>query len=99
MEGHHLKEVDFKKNNWKARFKNKTFVVTFITLIVSLVYQLLGLFEVVPAVSESAIINAVTIIVNLLATLGVLVDPTTEGISDSKRAMTYFTDDDERAAG
>ncbi len=34
--------------------------------------------------------------VNILALLGVVVDPTTEGICDSDRAMTYYTDSDER---
>lgn len=87
------------KINWKARFQNKAFIVTFVTLVISFVYQILGMFEIVPAVSESSAINAVTIVVNILATLGVLVDPTTKGVSDSDRAMTYCTNDDERAIG
>lgn len=84
------------KINWKARFKNKAFIITFITLIVSFVYQMLALFDVVPAVSEDVLVNVITIIVNILATLGVVLDPTTEGISDSDRAMTYYTDNDAR---
>lgn len=87
------------KMNFKVRFKNKTFVFTFATLIVAFVYQILGIIGVVPSVSEDTIINVITIIINLLATLGVLVDPTTEGIEDSDRAMTYGTDRDERAEG
>lgn len=84
------------KINWKARFKNKTFVITFITLLVAFIFQILGLFGVVPSISEESIVNILTIGVNVLATLGVLVDPTTDGVSDSDRAMTYYTDDDER---
>lgn len=84
------------KINWKARFKNKAFTITFITLIISFVYQMLSLFDVVPSVSEDTLINLVTIVVNVLATLGVVLDPTTEGISDSDRAMTYYTDNDAR---
>lgn len=87
------------KLNWKARFKNKTFVISFVTLIVAFVYQMLGLFGVVPSISESSIVNVVTIIINMLATFGVLVDPTTDGMSDSDRAMTYYTDADERTKG
>ena len=34
--------------------------------------------------------------INLLAVLGVIIDPTTEGISDSDRALTYCTDCDVR---
>ena len=86
------------KINWKARFKNKTFVITFITLLVTFIFQILGLFGVVPSISEESIVNILTIGVNVLATLGVLVDPTTDGVSDSDRAMTYYTDDDERVS-
>lgn len=84
------------KINWKARFKNKAFLITFITLIIAFAYQVLGLFDIVPSISEDSIVNFLTIIINILATLGVVIDPTTDGIKDSDRAMTYFTDYDER---
>lgn len=84
------------KINWKARFKNKAFLVTFVTLIVAFVYQLLGLFGIVPSVSEDVIMNFLTIAINLMATLGVIVDPTTPGASDSERALTYYTENDVR---
>ena len=84
------------KINWKARFKNKTFVITFITLIIAFVYQVLGMFDIVSPISEESLVNVLTIGVNFLAMLGVLVDPTTDGINDSDRALTYFTDYDER---
>ena len=84
------------KINLKARLKNKTFIVTFATLIIAFVYQLLSMFEVVPKVSESTVINLLGMVVNLLAGLGVIVDPTTDGINDSDRAMTYYTEEDAR---
>lgn len=84
------------KINLKARLKNKTFVISAITLIVAFVYQILALFEIVPSISEDEIVNVCTMAVNILAFLGVLVDPTTEGINDSKRALTYYTENDER---
>lgn len=84
------------KINWKARFKNKAFVVTFVTLIVTFVYQILGLFGIVPSISESTIANILTVLVNMLAALGVLVDPTTPGTADSERALTYYTEEDVR---
>lgn len=84
------------KINWKARLKNPTFLITFFTLVIAFVYQILGLFGVVPAVSEASIVNGITIAINLLATLGVLVDPTTKGVNDSERALTYYTDNDVR---
>lgn len=82
--------------NWKTRFKNKTFVVTFITLIVTFVYQILGMIGIVPSISEDNVMNVITMGVNILATLGILVDPTTPGVNDSERALTYETDDDVR---
>lgn len=84
------------KINWKARFKNKAFLITFVTLIVAFVYQMLGLFRIVPPVSEDALTNIIMIVINFMANLGVIVDPTTSGVSDSERAMTYFTDADVR---
>lgn len=84
------------KINWKARLKNPTFVITFTTLVIGFVYQVLGLFSVVPSISEDTIVNIITTAVNFLATIGIMVDPTTKGLSDSERAMTYYTEEDER---
>ena len=84
------------KINWKARFKNKTFLITFITLVLSFVYQTLSILEIVPSVSEDNLVNVFTMLVNILAFAGVIVDPTTDGFNDSDRAMLYFTDYDER---
>lgn len=86
------------KVNWKARFKNKVFLISFLALLVSFVYNVLGMFDVVPAISESQVSEFITIIVNVLGVLGVVVDPTTQGVSDSERALTYFTENDVREA-
>ncbi len=86
------------KINLKARLKNKMFVLSSSALVVSFVYQMLSAFDIVPKITESEITGLVTMAVNILAFLGVLVDPTTEGISDSERAMTYCTDCDVRKA-
>ena len=84
------------KINIKARLKNKMFILSASALVVSFVYQMLSAFDFVPKISESEISGLVTMLVNILAFFGVLVDPTTEGISDSERAMTYCTDCDAR---
>lgn len=84
------------KINLKARLKNKTFVLSASALIVSFVYQMLSAFDIVPKITENEISGLITMGVNILALLGVLVDPTTEGINDSERAMTYCTDCDVR---
>ena len=77
------------KINWKVRFKNKAFVVSFVTVVVTFVYQILSLLGIAPALSESVVMNLITTVINALVMLGVLVDPTTKGIKDSDRAMTY----------
>ncbi len=85
------------KINWKERLKNKTFVLSISGLIVAFAYQIMALcFDFVPKVSETEIIGVIGVIVNLLAVIGVIVDPTTKGINDSERALTYGTDNDVR---
>ena len=68
--------------DWKVRLKNKTFLVTFATTIVAFVYQVLGMFDVVPAISQDTIGQVIGLAVNILAGLGIVVNPTTSGISD-----------------
>ena len=75
--------------NWKVRFKNKVWLTSFISLIVTFTYTLLGLFGVVPSVSQNTVMQVVNQFLLLLSMVGVIVDPTTDGISDSDRAMTY----------
>lgn len=77
------------KINWKVRFKNKTWLLSFGVAVVAFIYQILGMFGVVPSVSQEMTVQAVTLVVNILAAIGIVVDPTTQGISDSDRAMTY----------
>ena len=76
--------------NYVVRFKNPTFLVTFAAAVVAFIYQMLGMFEVVPTISESDVINIISIVINVLTMLGIFVDPTTKGISDSANAMTYI---------
>ena len=75
--------------NWKVRFRNKTWLGLFLSLIIGFVFNILKLFEIVPAVTENTILTIVAQILEFLGLIGVLVDPTTAGIGDSNRAMTY----------
>lgn len=77
------------KINWKVRLKNPVFWMTMIPALASFVYTVLGCFGVVPSISEDVLVNALTSIITALATVGVLVDPTTKNVSDSDRAMMY----------
>lgn len=78
-----------KNINWKARIKNPVFWATIVPAAVSFVYCLLGAFGITPALTESMVLNIVSTVITALTTIGVLVDPTTAGVCDSKRALTY----------
>ena len=77
------------KLNWKVRFKNKTWLSMFISLIVGFVFNILKMFDIVPVVTENLVMNIVGQILTFLGLIGVIVDPTTAGIEDSNRAMSY----------
>lgn len=77
------------KINWKVRLRNPVFWATIVPAAAAFVYTLLGAFEVVPAVTENDILNFATSLITFLTTVGVLVDPTTAGVSDSDLAMSY----------
>ena len=68
--------------NLGARFKNKTFIVTMLAAIVAFIYQMLGMFGVVPPIAESEVTQLLGLVANILVGLGILVDPTTGGITD-----------------
>lgn len=77
------------KINWKVRFKQPVFVTTFVTLVLTFIYNLLSMFEVVPTITQDMAMSVVVAVVQVLTALGVLVDPTTKGVKDSDRAMGY----------
>ena len=77
------------KINWKVRFKNKVWLSAFISLIVGFVYSVLAAFDVFPAVTQNTVMQIVGNLLEFLGLIGVIVDPTTAGISDSNRAMSY----------
>lgn len=77
------------KMNWKVRFKNKTWLSMFISMIVGFVFNVLKMFDIAPVVTESFVLNVVGQVLTFLGLIGVLVDPTTAGLGDSERAMGY----------
>ena len=77
------------KLNWKVRFKNKIWLGSFLSLIVSFIYSLLSLFDIFPDVTRSTVMELLNQLLTFLGLIGVLVDPTTAGLSDSVRAMGY----------
>ena len=84
------------KINWKVRFKNKVWLLTFVGAIVAFAYQVCAMLGIVPKVAEDQVMDLVKILLTILVGLGVIVDPTTAGTADSDRALTYGTDEDVR---
>lgn len=78
--------------NWLVRIKNKTFWVTIIPALLLLIQAVAGVFGFqidLGDIGEKllAVVNAVFAV---LAILGIVTDPTTNGVSDSTQAMGYI---------
>lgn len=78
-----------KNINWKLRMQNKATLTAIIMAVIALGYQICGLAGIVPSVAQSDLVNTAGMIINLLVLLGIVVDPTTAGVSDSTRALMY----------
>ncbi len=77
--------------NWKVRIKNKLFWIALIPAVLLLVQTACSVFGIELDFGDLqdkllAVVNAVFAV---LAILGIVADPTTEGLGDSKRAMSY----------
>ena len=77
------------KINWRVRFKNKVWLGSFLSLIVGFVYSMLALFDVFPQVTQNLVLQLMNQVLTFLGLIGVIVDPTTAGLGDSDRAMSY----------
>ena len=77
--------------NWKVRLKQKYFWLTLIPALIVLAQMVAGWFgaEIPAEVIEEEAVKFINTIFVLLTILGIAVDPTTEGVSDSWKALTY----------
>lgn len=77
--------------NWKVRFKNKHFVISFIAANLLLVKQVAALFgyNLDTELFNHNINGIVDTVFLMLSLLGIVNDATTQGLSDSKQALTY----------
>ena len=83
---------DFFMNiNWIARVKNKNFWVTLIPAVLLLIQTVAAVFGFTLDFGElgNQLLSVVNALFAVLAILGIVTDPTTAGISDSKQALTY----------
>lgn len=77
--------------NWTVRIKNKNFWLAVIPAVLLLVQTVAAVFGYTLDLGEigNRLIAVVNAVFGVLVVLGVVNDPTTAGISDSKRAMNY----------
>lgn len=77
--------------NWKVRLKNKAFWVAIIPAMLLVIQTVAALFGFTLDLGDlgNKLLAVVNAVFSVLVIIGVITDPTTEGISDSDRAMLY----------
>lgn len=77
--------------NWTVRFKNKNFWLAVIPAVLLLIQTVAALFGFTLDLGDigNKLIAVVNAVFGVLVILGIVNDPTTAGISDSRQAQTY----------
>ena len=77
--------------NWKVRIKNKAFWMALIPAVLLLIHAVAAVFGIALDLSDlgEKLLAVVEALFVVLAILGIVTDPTTAGVGDSDRAMTY----------
>ena len=77
--------------NWTVRIKNKAFWVALVPALLLLAQVITAVFGFTLDLGDlgNRLLDVVNALFAVLAILGIVNDPTTNGISDSKQAMTY----------
>ena len=80
-----------KSINWQVRIKNKNFWLTFIPAVLLLIQVITAVFGFTLDLGDlgNRLLDVVNAAFSVLVILGVVNDPTTEGVSDSEQALTY----------
>ena len=80
-----------KNINWTVRIKNKAFWLAVIPAVLLLVQTVAAVFGYTLDLGDigNKLIAVVNAVFGVLVVLGVVVDPTTAGIADSKQARGY----------
>ena len=77
--------------NWIVRIKNKNFWISLIPAVLLLVQVVAAVFGFTLGLGElgDKLLAVVNALFAVLTILGIVTDPTTAGVGDSKLAMTY----------
>lgn len=84
--------IEVKNINWIVRIKNKAFWIAIIPAILLLIQAVAAVFGYTLDLGDlgNKLLDVVNTTFGVLVILGVVTDPTTAGVSDSKQAMTYI---------
>ena len=79
------------KINWKVRIANKQFWLSVIPAVLLVIQVVVAVFGYTLDFGDlgNKLLAVVNAVFALLVILGVVVDPTTQGVSDSERAQQY----------
>ena len=77
--------------NWKIRLMNKQFWLSLIPALALTAQAIAAVFgwEIDLTTAVGRLLTVVNTVFALLVVLGIVVDPTTEGVGDSERALSY----------
>ena len=77
--------------NWKIRLMNKQFWLSLIPALALTAQAVAAVFgwEIDLTTAVGNLLTVVNTVFALLVVLGIVVDPTTEGVGDSERALSY----------
>lgn len=80
--------------NWKLRLQNKVTLLAILGDIVAIVFSVISLIQTKDFTYES-VMHIISLVVEVLVLLGIVVDPTTKGIKDTKLVQGYTEPRDE----
>lgn len=77
--------------NWVVRLKNKQFWVAFIPAVLLLIQVVASVFGFTLDLGDlgNKLLDVVNAVFGVLVILGIVTDPTTKGVGDSAKALTY----------
>ena len=77
------------KINWKVRFRNRLWLWSFLSAVIAMLFGFLSLCGIALPLNQNTVLGILYQVLSILSLLGVLIDPTTQGLNDSQRAMSY----------
>ena len=80
-----------KNINWMVRIRNKAFWVAIVPAVLLLIQVVAAVFGLTIDLGDlgNKLLDVINAAFSVLVILGVVTDPTTAGLGDSKQAMTY----------